>query len=89
MLSAIARPYHGYHRGIHEKAAALVEGVVRNHGFADANKRTSLYLVELLIQRSGYRLTAPDEDIVETIVAVADGRTAYPDLAQWFKRWIE
>ena len=50
----MARPYHGYHRLIHQKAAALVHAVVSNHGFADGNKRTALYLVELLVQRSGY-----------------------------------
>ena len=44
--SAIARPYHGYHRLIQQKAAAPVHGIVRNHGFADGNKRTALYLVE-------------------------------------------
>ncbi len=40
--SALARPYHGYHRHIHEKAAALVHGIVSNHGFVDGNKRTAL-----------------------------------------------
>ena len=28
--SALARPYHGYHRRIHEKAAALLHGIVCN-----------------------------------------------------------
>ena len=37
--SAIARPYHGYHRFIHQKAAALLRGVVSSHGFVDGNKR--------------------------------------------------
>ena len=43
LKSAIARPYHGYHRRIHKKAAALVHGIVSNHGFVDGNKRTALY----------------------------------------------
>ena len=50
--SALARPYHGYHRRIHEKAAALLHGIVSNHGFVDGNKRTGLYLIELLLRRS-------------------------------------
>lgn len=56
VLSAIGRPYHGYHRSIHEKAAALLEGVATCHGFADGNKRTALILTLLLIEESGYRL---------------------------------
>ncbi|MEM7508673.1 MAG: type II toxin-antitoxin system death-on-curing family toxin [Pseudomonadota bacterium] len=83
--SAIARPYHGYHRRIHQKSAALLEGIVRNHGFADANKRTALYLVELLITRSGYTLVEDDLVIVELIVSVADGQLSYDELANWFE----
>lgn len=83
--SAIARPYHGYHRRIHQKAAALVHGVVCNHGFSDGNKRTALYLVELLVQRSGYEFVEDDEVIANTITSVARGETEYDDLAEWFR----
>ena len=84
----MARPYHGYHRLIHEKAAALVHGVATNHGFADGNKRTSLYLVELLLQRSGYELVEDDLAIADTIVAVAAGDMDYEALAQWFRERV-
>jgi death-on-curing protein len=86
--SALARPYHGYHRQIWKKAAALMHGIVRNHGFADANKRTSLYLVELLLVRSGYCLHEDDHAIVETIVAVAEGQMTYDQLEHWFRERI-
>ena len=83
--SALARPYHGYHRLIHQKAAALVHGVVSNHGFSDGNKRTALYLVELLVQRSGYEFVEDDEVIADTITNVARGETGYEDLVEWFR----
>jgi death-on-curing protein len=83
--SALARPYHGYHRFIFQKAAALVHAVVSNHGFADGNKRTALYLVELLVQRSGYLLEEDDDTVVEMLVAVARGDLGYDDLASWFR----
>ena len=54
--SAIAQPYSGYHHTIHKKAAALVHSLVLNHGFVDGNKRTALYLVEVLANQSGYTL---------------------------------
>ena len=84
VLSALARPYDGYHRRIHEKAAALLHGVVCNHGFIDANKRTALYLVELLVQRSGYEFVETDAEVVETILAVARGEMGYDELTDWF-----
>ena len=84
--SALARPYHGYHRFIHQKAAALVHSVVSNHGFVDGNKRTALYLVELLVQSSGYLLDERDEAVVDMLIDVARGDVGYDDLAYWFRR---
>ena len=70
---------------IHQKAAALVHGIVSNHGFSDGNKRTSLYLVELLVQRSGYEFDEDDEVVADIITSVARGETDYDELAQWFE----
>ncbi|MDE0205152.1 MAG: type II toxin-antitoxin system death-on-curing family toxin [Candidatus Tectomicrobia bacterium] len=85
ILSAIARPYHGYHRLIYQKAAALLHGIVSNHGFVDGNKRTALYLVELMVQRSDYEFVEDDMEIVDTIKSVARGETSYEELAEWFR----
>lgn len=83
--SALARPYHGYHRFIYQKAAALLHGVVCNHGFADGNKRTAFYLVELMVQRSGYEFAEEDMVVVEMIKSVAQGKKNYEELVEWFK----
>ena len=87
--SAIARPYHGYHRRIYLKAAALLHGVVRNHGFTDGNKRTALYLVELMLERSGYVLVEDDMVIVDVITGVANNDIHYDELVEWFKERIQ
>ena len=63
----------------------LVHGIVSNHGFADGNKRTALYLVELLVQRSGYVFIEDDEVVADTITSVARGEISYEDLAEWFR----
>lgn len=92
--SALARPYSGYHRSIHEKAAALVESMVRNHGFADGNKRTALILLNLLLERSGYRLRAAQgadrkiQEVEDAILAVARNELAFADLVEWFRSRI-
>jgi death-on-curing protein len=91
--SAIHRPYSGYYRRIHQKAAALVHSAARNHGFADGNKRTCLLLLLLLLDRSGYRLrgegTAETERSVEQlIVDVAEGRMSFEELQTWMQDWI-
>ena len=86
LKSAIARPYDGYHRLIHQKAAALVHAIVSNHGFVDGNKRTAVYLVELLVSKSGYRLVEEDDlALAETVASVADGSMDEGELVAWFK----
>jgi death-on-curing protein len=84
--SALARPYSGYHRSIAAKSAALLHSMVGNHGFVDGNKRTSWILVELLIERSGYRLNIADyERIDDLVVEVANGAIGFQELYDWFK----
>lgn len=63
----------------------MVHGIVSNHGFADGNKRTALYLVELLVQRSGYEFVEGDDVVADTITSVARGETGYEELAEWFR----
>ena len=87
--SAIARPYHGYHPRIDQKAAALVHGIVSNHGFVDGNKRTAVYLVEVLAGRSGYRLVVEDPLLADVVTDVARGDLDYEELATWFKGRLE
>lgn len=87
--SAIARPYFGYYPRIHQKAAALMESVVKNHGFADGNKRTAWILTMTLIRKSGYDLALiGDERIDDFVVAVAAGEVGFDDILEWFKARI-
>ena len=92
--SAIARPYSGYHRAIRRKAAALVESMAGNHGFADGNKRTTLILLNLLLEGSGYRLAPSDRhasiqrEVEDMILDVARKRLPFDDLVAWFGKRI-
>ena len=56
-----------------------------NHGFADGNKRTAVYLVELLIRRSGYQLAASNRELVNIVVSVASGMVDKDNLIEWFQ----
>ena len=82
--SAIARPYAGYHRPVARKSAALLHGLVQNHGFVDANKRTALLATLLLVERSGYVLRT-DDALDDMVVAVAAGEMDFETLVTWFQ----
>jgi death-on-curing protein len=86
--SAISRPYNGYYRPIRKKAAALIESVCRNHGFADGNKRTCLLLLVLLLDRSGYGLARRGgEDrnraTEDMLIKVARGEMNFAQIEEW------
>jgi death-on-curing protein len=90
LLSAIGRPYTGYYRSIASKAAALLQSVATNHAFNDGNKRTSIILMDLLLDRSGYRLEPIDmaedlESALEDYVVerVVQNRASADAIAQW------
>ena len=60
-----------------------------DHGFVDGNKRTALYLVELLAVRSGYRLAVDDLLLADVITAVARRKMGYDPLETWFKERLK
>lgn len=88
LLSALGRPYHGYHLEIYDKTAALVHAVIVNHPFMDGNKRTALYLTELLLKRSGYRLDVVDRELFNKFILVAKGEMDCDGLLEWLRTVI-
>jgi death-on-curing protein len=89
--SAIGRPYSGYYRPIRKKAAALVESLCRNHGFADGNKRTCLLLLMLMLDRSGYALTrlgneSKNQATEDMLLSVAKGSMNFSQIEEWVGR---
>jgi len=88
--SALSRAYSGYHRSMSRKAAAVLHSMAGNHGFTDGNKRTAWLLVELLIDRSGYRLTIPDDEpIDDLVVSVVSKEISFSELVLWFEARLE
>lgn len=86
LLGALGRPYHGYHRSIWSKGAAILHGVASSHGFSDGNKRTSLVLLLLLYERSGYGLETRDGDRWDDVVVdVVTGKMSEPQLEDFLR----
>lgn len=73
------------------KAAALVESMATNHGFADGNKRTTVILLHLLVRKSGYATVpiidtnSPSLEVENMVVAVINHEIDYDGLVEWFK----
>lgn len=61
VLSSLARPrsLFAYDEGVGlaQIAAACIYGILKNHGFAGGNKRTSLVVGDVFLMLNGYELT--------------------------------
>jgi death-on-curing protein len=73
---------------IHEKAAALLEAVVRHHALVDGNKRLGWAAAAVFYDLNGYELDPPSvDDAVEMVIAVAAGHMELAKLSERLGSW--
>lgn len=72
---------------LHEKAAVLLESIVRNHPLIDGNKRLGWLSVVLFYGRNLHVIDAPDDDAYDLVIAVATGTTSYQESAAMLAAW--
>jgi death on curing protein len=58
---------------IHEKAAALIHSIARNHALVDGNKRLALAGGIAFLGVNGLRLTMSEDEAYEFIIDIASG----------------
>jgi len=58
---------------IDQKAAALLESLVKNHPLVDGNKRTGWTLMVLFLWINGFAHDFPTDDAFDLVIGVADG----------------
>lgn len=92
--SALARPKASVfgedaYKGLHAKAAALLHSLVTNHALVDGNKRLGLVAVLLFYGMNGCDLTATEDERVELILGIADGRLSdVSKIAEHLAPWV-
>jgi death on curing protein len=59
---------------IHDKAAALIHSLARNHALVDGNKRLSLAATIAFYGMNGIQLTFTNDEAYDFVIAVATGR---------------
>jgi death-on-curing protein len=74
---------------LHEKAAALLHGLARNHPFLDGNKRTAWAATAVFYMINGFLIRADQGDIVALVVDAAEGLADVPAIAAHLKAWAQ
>jgi len=93
LKSAINRPYQTFnqedlYKTPIEKAAALIESVIKNHPFLDGNKRTGYVLMRLILLEKGLDILANQDDKYDFVISVASGELSYDQIKGWIKNHI-
>jgi len=84
--SALARPRNSYSYGetdIRTLAASYAFGIVRNHPFADGNKRMAFLATYVFLRLNGWRMTATEAEATTIILSLATGQMSESDFATW------
>lgn len=93
LLAAIERPWQASFGQEHfaspfEKAAALMESIIRRHPFVDGNKRTGTASASYLLSTFGYEVETEQEELEDFAVSVAVGDLETEDIALWFEKHV-
>ena len=88
--SALAMPEATFageylHPSLPEQAAAYLFHLVKNHPFVDGNKRVGLASSLAFLRLNGIRIRATDDDLVDLVMGVAEGRQTKADVAVFLR----
>lgn len=89
--SAINAPFQTYrgeylYKSLEAKAARLAYSIIKNHPFADGNKRIGMLAMMVFLELNGANLTCTDQDIIETGLRIAVGEMDDKELLEWILR---
>lgn len=90
--SALARPQnrrlYNSTSDLAAVAAAYGYGLVTSHPFADGNKRVGFLAMYVFLGLNGLEIEADEVEVVDLMVAVADGRYSEEKLATWLREHV-
>ena len=89
--SALSQPFMTFdgidlYPSVEEKAARLAFGIIKNHPFADANKRTGTIVMAVFLKKNGLRFKPRHKDLEQIIIGVASGESSYEDLVEFIRK---
>ncbi|MCX7545936.1 type II toxin-antitoxin system death-on-curing family toxin [Marinicella gelatinilytica] len=89
LSSALARPKNMFEyesASIYQLAAAYAYSLVKNHPFADGNKRTALLAAYTFLHINNVTLTAPEAETTAMVIALAAGDMDEKGFADWLQQ---
>jgi len=92
LAAALARPRQKWHYSadvdLATLAAAYAFGLTKAHAFLDGNKRISFLTAMIFLGLNGKELNANESEVVQVMVALAEGSMKEPQLIEWLRTRI-
>mgnify|MGYP001597581285 CR=1 FL=1 len=73
-------------KDIYTKSARALYGIVKNHPFADGNKRTAIAISEAILRENGMKFTATDEALWDIVHNINKEETTFIQVLNWLKK---
>ena len=91
--AALERPFSGFgdfefYSTPEQKAAALIESIVKNHPFVDGNKRTGYVLMRMLLSAYNKDIRTTEEEKYDFVINVAAGKWDYDQILDWIRKHL-
>ena len=88
--SALAQPFQSVfgqdlYPTLAEKAARYAFGIAKNHPSLDGNKRAATACMGAFLRLSGHRFAPRANELLSTMMGVADGSVSYEKLVAWIE----
>jgi death-on-curing protein len=88
--SAVNRPFQTFDQidlypNTADKAAAIIESIVKNHPFIDGNKRTGYVVMRLMLMEDDLDIQATEDEKYDFVIQIADGRLDFEQIKQWIE----
>lgn len=89
--SAVYRPQATFdgqdlYETLFDKAAALLQSLLKNHPFVDGNKRTALSSAGIFLVKNSYKLTNKKREEVEFAIRVDNAHLTIEEISSWLKK---
>jgi len=84
--SAVHRPSTSFggseiYLTVFDKAASLIQAIIKNHPFIDGNKRTAMIAGIVFLKMNYYETSVSQKKLVELALEIADSKLSLEDIA--------
>ena len=73
------------YKSYEEKCSNICFGIISNHAFIDGNKRIGIYVMLMLLEYNGIRITFAQKELIDLGLSIAKGEMKQDSIFNWIK----